>query len=121
MITPMAIPEAINGNGNGSVFSLVGIIKQLGPITVIALFLVWKLTGSLDTIFDRFNATDTRMTILAERMNTMDIAHTLISDTAVRTNRIAERTLWVMRLQCVQNANTSEQRRDCMTNGPETP
>lgn len=98
---------------------LLEVVKQVGPTTGIAVFLVWRLAAGFDSvelklgaIFDQQIATNTRMAA-------MEQSHQSLKDIQAQLLVTQERTLWVLRQSCVQNANDSEARRRCLSNGPQ--
>ena len=82
-------------------------IAKVGIPGVIAMFLVYNLA----TGFDKF---DTRLGAIEQQHVSAAEATAAAKDLAGRALVTNERTLWVLRTMCVNDAKTSEARERCL-------
>ena len=82
-------------------------VARVGIPGVIAMFLVWKLADGFD-IFDK------RLQAVELQHATMIQHSERIEDLMGRAYMGNERTLYVLKIMCVQNAKTAQDRRDCL-------
>lgn len=82
-------------------------VAKLGIPGVIAMFLVYRLALG----FEVFN---TRLTALESQHVAMASSAESAKDLAGRALMTNERVLWVLQVMCVQDAKTTDQRRECM-------
>ena len=83
------------------------VLIKLGIPGGIAVFLVWRLAGGIDSIEDHRR--------MSEAQHTQTLTHVAANqDIMGQVLRNGDRVLWVLQQMCVQNARTTEAQMRCL-------